>query len=447
VSHDLDSVRARNSRVTLTLVLAAVALPSAVALIWPRMPAVGGPPKIIDLASRFPPSRLLLDKQTIGPKYEHPARITNVQVVDFDQDGMSDILACDCVRNTVWWYRQTESNQWEERALAGEAEFADPAHATVVDLDADGDPDVVVSVLGSVWPTDSRIGRVVLLENSGDFQFESRVLLDDLRRVADVQAGDLDGDGDVDLVVAEFGYDHGRILWMENRGSGKFRDHELLVAPGTIHVPIADYDNDGDLDVAAVVTQEEEEVWIFENPGNGAFVPEPHRVYFTTNFDLGGSGLVATDLDRDGDQDLLLSAGDNLELVYHYPQPYHGCIWLENKGGLRFEAKRISTFGGTYAAQPADLDGDGDTDVVLTSLFNDWRQSGAASLVWLENDGQQNFVPWQIDDSPTHLCTVACGDLNRDGLPDIIAGSLHIYEPFGRLGRVTGWFSRGATSP
>jgi len=444
VSRELDSSsQTKPSLTTLTLVFAAVMVPLAIVLAWPRLPAIGRPPKTTDLASRFPQSPLRFDKQTIGRLPSHPQRITNVQVVDFDEDGRLDVLACDCIRNTVWWYRQTETNQWEERALSAETEFADPAHATVVDLDADGDPDVLVSVLGSVWPTDSRIGRVVLLENSGDFQFESRVLLDDLRRVADVQAGDLDGDGDLDLVVAEFGYDHGRIFWMENRG-GSFRDHEILVAPGTVHVPIADYDNDGDLDIAAIVTQEEEEVWIFENSGNGVFAP--HRVHFTTNFDLGGSGLVATDLDRDGDQDLLLTAGDNLELVYHYPQPYHGCIWLENLGGLRFEAKRIATFGGTYAAQPTDLDGDGDTDVLLSSMFNDWRQPGTASLVWLENDGKQNFTTWQIDDSPSHLCTVACGDLNQDGLPDIVAGSLHTHEPFGRLGRVTVWFSRKGTS-
>ena len=61
-------------------------------------------------------------------------------------------------------------------------------------------------------------------------------------------------------------------------------------------------------------------------------------------------------------------------------------------------------------------------------MFNDWRRPGTASVVWLENDGRQNFTPRQIADRPTHLATVACGDLNGDGRADIVAGSLHSWS-------------------
>jgi hypothetical protein len=169
-------------------------------------------------------------------------------------------------------------------------------------------------------------------------------------------------------------------------------------------------------------------------------------LYRTLNHDLGGAGLVRADLDQDGDADLLLSAGDNLELMYHYPQPYHGCIWLENTGNWDFQARQIAHFGGTYAAATGDLDGDGDLDVVLVSMFNDWTQPGAASVAWLENDGRQQFRTWQIADSPVSLCTVACGDLNGDGRDDIVAGGLHIKEPFDRLGRITAWVSGPASA-
>lgn len=431
------------ARLTPILAAAAVLLPVAIYLALPAAGPAGPTPEL--LAPNLPqlePSALPLSASNLGRTPGYRPLVTNVQVADLDRDGVPDVLACDARLNRVVWYRQAPRGRWEERIL-GDRDLAAPAHATPIDLDGDGDLDVVVAVLGSVWPTNDRVGAVAWLENRGADGFATHVVLDDLRRVSDVQAGDLNGDGRPDLVVAEFGYDAGAVRWLENRGAGKFRDRLLLAAPGPIHVPLADYDGDGDLDIATVISQDVEEVWGFENLGGGDF--RPRVVANTPNFDFGSAGLVATDLDRDGKQDLLWVAGDNLEVRYPQPQSWHGCVWLRNVGGWKFESRRIATLGGTYAAAAGDLDADGDTDVVLASMFNDWRRPGAASLAWLENDGWQNFTARKLAERPTHLATVVCGDLDGDGRADVVAGGFHILEPFDRMGRVTFWVSgRGA---
>jgi hypothetical protein len=415
--HPLNPAPAKRPSVA-TGVLWLVAL--SLAVILARLYSVHG-------ASNSPPP--LERSNRVSWVRSHPAnhtrarpRVSNVQVIDFDRDGRNDILVSDIARNAIVLYRSIPEGGWTEEIIANN--LNSPAHATVVDIDKDGDNDIVVAILGSIVPSDEKIGKVILLLNEGGGVFRSRVLLDDVYRVADVQAGDLDGDGDVDLAVAVFGYVHGEVLWLEQRAPLQFRDHHLLDRPGTIHVPIGDFDGDGDLDIMTVSSQDEEEVWGIENLGRGEF--KPRRVWFTHNFDLGSGGLVSVDLDGDGDLDLLLPVGDNLEHGLGWPQPYHGCLWFENRGGWNFVPHRIASFGGTYAAAPGDIDGDGDLDVVLVSMSNDWNDPAHPSVVWLENDGAQNFRTWTVDTEPVTLITAACGDLNGDGRADIVAGGLDL---------------------
>jgi len=378
----------------------------------------------------------LFRTQPIGLPVEGYPWIAHVRAVDLDRDGLVDVLVCDARRNQVAWIRQVAPGHFEESILQGSVPA--PVHAEAVDFDGDGDLDVLVAVMGEIFPNNDRIGAILVLENDGRQNFRQRVIVDRIARVTDVQAGDLDGDGRLDLAVAQFGYDQGEIRWMKNLGGWRFESQPLLNLSGTIAVRIADLTGDGKPDVVALVSQQWEEVHLFTNEGGGRF---KGRVLFgSTNEDFASSGLSLADLNRDGRPDILFTNGDGFgPTPQPGPRPWHGVQWLENRGDGSFRFQRLADLPGAYSPLGVDLDGDGAMDVVALSAFNAWDKPKAVSIVWYRNDGRQNFTPHVLAYEPTHLVSVDAADFSGTGRPVLVTGAFHAYPPFAKLSRVTLW--------
>ncbi|MHC4427369.1 MAG: FG-GAP repeat domain-containing protein [Planctomycetota bacterium] len=379
-----------------------------------------------------------LAPQPLGATPDEKSTIAHVAIYDVDQDGLNDVLVCDVLRRQVTWIRQDPRGVSTERQIG--AEVAAPVHVEACDIDLDGDLDMLVSSMGEMLPNNDKIGKVIVMENDGRQRFTNRVLAEKIARVTDIQGGDLDGDGDVDLAVGQFGYDQGEIRWMENMGQWRFESHILLKLSGTIHTPIVDLDNDGDPDIVALVSQEWEEIYAFENDGQGHFTTR--LLYGVADADYSSSGIGLADLDADGDTDIIWSNGDAFVATDYRPLPSHGLQWLENVGSLSFEFHRLGDFPGAYDPCGADLDGDGDVDVLAVSAFNYWDRPAAQSMMWWENLGERRFLARDLAEEPTHLVTVDVGDMNGDGRIDAVTGSMNLYPPFDRIGRVTLWLNR-----
>jgi len=376
----------------------------------------------------------------IGQPFTEPPQISGLTVSDLDKDSLTDIVVCDTKSNFVSWIRQFPSGVFAEKILAGDV--LAPAHVQVIDFDKDGDNDIMLALLGMLYPCNDKIGTVMILENDGKCNFSKHTIIDKIARVSDVRAGDLDGDGDMDLAVAQFGYDDGETRWIENLGDWKFKNHILQNLSGPINIEIVDMDDDGDLDLISIVSQEWEEMYGYINDGKGNF--QLSLLWGSDNEDYGSSGIYISDLNLDGKPDILYTNGDAFDYIPPRGRPWHGVQWLENKGDFHFEFHRVCNFVGAFCARPADIDNDGDIDLFAVSAFNLWDNPKSQSFIWMENIGNMQFITRNIASAPTHLIALETGDFNNDRLADFVTGGMHVYPPNDRMGRVTLWLNNGA---
>ncbi len=333
-----------------------------------------------------------------------------------------------------FWLSDMKSGSVRRVSLTGEvtADFPNaalnPASIRIVDLNENGQDDLVIADLGSFLPEDHQRGKVLWLPD-----FEARrsltpiPLLENVGRIADVRAADFDGDGDQDLVVAEFGrHTTGGIhlIYNENDGDDErlFITKRLDSRTGPIHVPVIDLDQDGRMDFIALISQEHEVVEAFLNRPDGF---EKVRLFAAPDPSYGSSGIELSDFDGDGDQDVLYTNGDTFDS--NLIKPYHGIWLLRNVGDLRFEPVRIASMPGVHRAIAGDVDLDGDQDIVAAALLPELSTQGRPgedfqAIIWLEQKSPGQFARHVIKRSHPHYAAMILTDVDADGDPDIVAG-------------------------
>jgi hypothetical protein len=359
-----------------------------------------------------------------------PPALSNVRFVHLSDERKLDVVACDMVSGRVLLLRPYELGA--KFRLLSDA-IPNPAHAEVVDLDRDGIKDLLVANLGFAFPTDKRFGSVVWLRGGADGSYRPFTLAGGLGRVADVQGADFDGDGDLDLIVAEFGWlETGSVLLLENRtteaGRPTFVTSTVDARHGAIHVPVADLNGDGRPDFVALISQEHERVVAYLNEGGCRFLPR--EIYAAPHPAFGSSGIQLMDLDGDGDLDVLMSNGDSLDS--HLLRPYHGVQWLENRGTYPFQSHPLTSFYGAQRAVAADVDGDGDLDIVAVSFLPGsyyerlCRAMDLDAAVLLEQVAPRRFVRHSLE--TIHCVHPSCdlGDYDADGKPDLVTANSFI---------------------
>jgi hypothetical protein len=392
------------------------------------------PPLVIHPADhRLPVSFVRVDYPVFaGPPNVSPPYISNVNLVHLFDPKRLDVLACDMHGGAVMVLQPyLPKPAWRLLyGTGGDKEF-NPAHTEVVDLDKDGIPDILVANLGSYLPTDRRCGSVLWMRGLGEGRFAPPVtLLKGKGRVADVQAADINGDGKLDLIVASFGWNTvGEVCYLENQTTDwtkpRFTVHVLDERHGAIHVPIIDLNGDGKPDFIALFSQENEIIVAFLNEGGGRF--RKQTLFQAAHPGYGSSGTQLADLNGDGKIDILYTNGDVLDQPYML-KPYHSVQWLENKGNLTFQHHPLTPMYGVHRAVAADLDGDGDLDIVATSFlpvehFPERKTQQLDSIVVLEQTAPGVFAYHSLEKESCDHVTCAVGDVFGTGRQDIVTGT------------------------
>lgn len=311
-----------------------------------------------------------------------------------------------------------------------------PAVVRTCDLNGNGMPDLLVCDLGSFLPEDHDRGQLLWLpDGAAESEVRPVPLLTKTGRIADCRVADFDGDGDADVVVAEFGW-HAtggiHLLWNEGLSpdsrSVKFRSEKIETRPGTIHVPVVDLDGDGRLDFVALISQEHEIILAFLNRPEGF---QNHVIHAAPDPSWGSSGIELADLDLDGDIDVIYTNGDSFDS--RILKPYHGVRWLENRGSFPFDEHLLASVPGVHRAVPADLDGDGDLDLAVASLIPDETRRTTAGLnegvLWLEQSSAGIFKRHRVDEVRSRHAALDVGDFDFDGDVDMVVGGFYGPHP------------------
>lgn len=336
----------------------------------------------------------------VVPKEPSPASSpTAIYATDLNADNKPDVITATSGRDRIAWHRQNDGTFRDRSVITDQA---NGAHlVTASDLDNDGDKDVLSA---------SRFDDTIAwYENTNGYgRFSSpNVITTQAGDPQSLFAADLDDDGDTDLLYCS--WDEGKIAWYENTdGAGTFSDVTVISnnVGGAEDIYAADLDGDGDKDALSAsssVGGTNKIAWYRNTAGGFA-----SQNVISQNLKR-ARAVLAADVDGDADQDVLsASAGDGK------------IAWYENTNGYgTFSKQKLITTGaeGVQSLSTADLDGDGDLDVLSASKKN-------GTLAWYENtNGSGDFSGPKVISEAARYTSVFTKDLDGDGDPDVLAGT------------------------
>lgn len=353
-----------------------------------------------------------------------------VEVADINNDGLLDLIFANGgnysepgeLEASRIFINKGANTKFEEIT---KQVFADNKYISRVikvrDINKDGFPDIIV---GTTYQSQSQL---YIGSKNGQFKNVTQTQLPQKKAsIGDLELGDVDADGDLDMVLADWGAGSnmnntgGRTMLWLNDGNGYFTDATNTQMPELLvqfswDLEYFDFDNDFDLDIA-ISCKRCATSRIFVNDGKGSFEDKRLLPAYTNNYEL-----EPMDVDGDGFLDLVTVNDGSIVDSKSYSRREHLFI---NKAGKGFiDSTAVLWPDSENSGEDdnnivfLDYDSDGDPDFLLSSLTGEDRL--------LENDGNGQFKLIQpvLKGSPTPLTlSMVLGDINNDHKMDIIMG-------------------------
>ena len=338
---------------------------------------------------------------------------SSVAVVDTDGDGKLDVLMAGRDSNngaSTTLYSNLGGNLFAK--VAGNSPFAQVEYGAVAVAKTDKDGNQYIIVTGSKSGT--RYAELYKNNGAGTFSSVTGTPFPGVDQSA-VAFADVDGDQDQDVIVGGKSSNGNKVQLFINEGNDKF-----TLTPGNPFsqvesgsIAFADVDNDGDQDVVVTgksINPFQQVTNLYKNDGNGGFTQA------SSSFEgMYGSSVAFADLDKDNDQDLLISGYGKSASVK--------TLLYKNDGSGNFTLATSATFTGAANASLAVADVNGDSWLdVLVSGTSDGTTSGNATTLY-KNKGNGNLEFTKVSGTPfvpVSSSSVAFADLDGDSDQDVL---------------------------